>query len=165
VRFLCAVLLCAVLACTSEPSLKPTQITLRLYASPSVQAQTLELRVRLANLEGERFVESFRGYFPRNKLRWPMDIPVLPDAKTAHNGKFEVIVEALGESRRVLVDARVITSFVPGQQKLLELVLAPCGERALYEPCELDAECHGFECSTCDHRARWLVRARAGCSE
>jgi endo-1,4-beta-D-glucanase Y len=142
-----------VLAACSPKVVAPTQVTVRISASLEVQAASELLRIRVAAPQGTRWLETGKKEVTLAGLHWPYDLTVLPDAGTSSHGKFEVIVETLGklgkQDRAVLVEARIITNFVPGHQKLLEIPLERCGDKSFGMLCAAESCLGPTDCSTC----------------
>jgi sulfatase modifying factor 1 len=139
-------LLLLLAACDPEITTRPpTQIMLRVVATGSA-AQAALLRVHVAARSGE----SWRTQDPQDIAitgKWPVDLPIVPGKGQSRESTFEVIAQAVtGET--IHAEARVITNFVPGEQRLLNLQLSACGDRAT---CEANKDCHGTACRTCDY--------------
>ncbi len=150
-RALCttSVLLCLV-ACMADTSILPaTQVTLRIDLSPTLQANARSLRVRVATQESKIWTESGTRTLTLEGLALPIDVPVIPGAGAPRDQTFEAVIEALGQKGSVLAQARVITQFVPHEQRVLEVSFGPCGSQALGDLCESQPNCHGSSCKTC----------------
>lgn len=138
------------LGCKSEVvTQEPTQITLRMDLSPAVREQAQSLRVAIAAQESKAWSERGTRTLKLAGLPLPIDVPVVPGEGAPRDQTFEVVVDALGANGKVLVQARAITQFVPREQRVLTLALAPCGAAPLGKLCEGDADCHGVTCQTC----------------
>lgn len=142
-------------ACQAKvKTLPPTEVLLRVDASPEVRATAARVRIRVG-------VEATQGgaWQPRapltlpaaggKTLSWPLDIPVVPKDYRNPPKLFQVVAEALDGTDQVLVQQRAITSFVKEAQLVLGVFLARCGDQPLGMICEDDASCNGERCKTC----------------
>jgi sulfatase modifying factor 1 len=137
----------ALVACDPEVIERPpTQVTVRVYGSPTVVQQTARLGINVSTWDGRAWQSSKPVRIELEGLEWPVDVPVVPGPDQAKNVRFEVVVVALDAVDNRLAEARYITSFVPHEQRLLALSLAPCPGMAV---CEADPACHGHDCATC----------------
>jgi hypothetical protein len=139
--WLLAVALCA---CSQEPELAKTQVTLR------VQTQGEALRASLAGLKLRVYRPAAGDWklasevdIATARVPWPLDVPILPSAGAS---EFEVVVDAFGNGGR-LAQARAMSNFAAGSLRVLELVLRTCA-LAADGACAAD-DCHGSLCDTC----------------
>src|SRR5687768_12517926 len=130
-RMLYVAALLVLCACIQRSEVAATQVMLRVYASPEVQASSFAVRVRLATFTDGRWHETSSETLSAEDLSWPFDLSILPGTGKAEDGKFFVLAEALGKDGTSLVEARVITNFVPHRAKLLPLQLVRCGQSEL----------------------------------
>jgi sulfatase modifying factor 1 len=140
--------LCALGACGSDVKVHPsTQITVRLHGSVEVVQQAVRLRVQVATPRGAGWHTSSAVFIDLGKLKWPVDVPVVPGPGQSRDSRFEFVVDALDGAGTPLAQARAVTSFVARQQRLLELTLAACPT-----PTGVCAApgCHGQLCKTCE---------------
>jgi len=136
--------------CKTEVITRPaTQVTLRIDLSPILQAQARSLRVRVATQNGKVWTESGTRTVTLKGLALPVDLPVIPGSDAPRDQTFEAVIDALGAKAKVLAQARVITQFVPREQRVLEVSFGPCGTQPLGDLCESQPNCHGSSCKTC----------------
>ena len=125
-----------------------TRVRLRVQASPQVLATAGSLHVASARLRETGWQAA--GMYDRAVAdieSWPIDIPVLASVGD-EKAPLELVAEARDQAGETLVQARLVTSFVPGQQRLAELVLEGCAAPDDLTTCEGE-DCHGTECLTC----------------
>jgi hypothetical protein len=109
--------------------------------------------------EGAEWIKRGSHVHSMRQLHWPVDIPILPSSDEAATKDFEVIVQAL-DGATVLAQARVVSAFVPGDWRLLELRLFRCSGGSDQAPARARV-CHGEACAeVC--RERRLRGGRAG---
>jgi hypothetical protein len=148
VRWLsCALLL---VACGTEVrQVPPTQVTARISAVDAVRRLGSELRVSVwAELDG-RWQERDKQRYDFANVKWPIDLAIVPGAGTPRGRMFELIVEVSKSDGTTIVQQRALLSFVPRQQRVIDVVLESCAQLQEGQLCELNPECHGALCLTC----------------
>lgn len=117
--------LCSLVAACGDTTLVPrTQVLVQIEASPSIKARARALRVSLASGKGapSSYEEAPEQLFALDaSFSWPASLALLPKGGDAARG-FRISVDAL-DSERVFVSSRVISTFLPQQTLLLEIVL------------------------------------------
>jgi hypothetical protein len=153
-RCLLPLLLLAYSACSPAEEFRqaPTEVMLRIDASESLRRSAVTLRIALARPlpfgEGEKVMwASSTTSIPLSRLKWPVDMPVVPRTEADSFSEFEVVVELM-DSKRALAQARVVSAFVPGERRLLPLTISLCPGRQVGFVCA-EAGCHGASCSVC----------------
>lgn len=127
----------------------PTQVTVRVTSTDDeLRSSLTQLRVSAALRDGDGWRSPAVNHFPRQGLKWPVDVPVFPRTAADSSKQFEVVVEALLNDV-VLAEARAVTSFAPGRRLVLELLLFRCPGREPGEVCASQG-CRGTECMVCD---------------
>jgi sulfatase modifying factor 1 len=144
---LALVALVALAACDPEVTeLPPTQITVRLWGSALVEQQTARLRVVISKPSAGSWRANKPVLLPLEGLAWPIDVPVVPGEGESNSGRFEIVVGALDAAGTTLAEVRHRTSFVPRDQRKLELRLIECpGEQV----CAGNPQCHDEGCHSC----------------
>jgi hypothetical protein len=143
-----AVLCTSVGSCGEEPAPR-TQVTLRIQRTAAVDRALVSLQVRaLRNTGGAGWKTQV---YPRDQLRWPVDVHLVPPARANDEGGFfEVAVAALGSANERLVEQRVLIAYARHEQRLIGVVLEPCGDiGSAGALCEADPQCGGNLCQTC----------------
>lgn len=137
-------------SCTEDVGGPETQVMLRIQNEDAqLRASMTGLRVRFAlNVDGQQL---WRAYpepltFSTSGLRWPVDIPIVPKLQDDYKG-FEVVIEALSGTN-VIAQQRALTSFDPGELRLLELWLYNCPRKPELAACA-PAGCQRESCNVC----------------
>ena len=125
-----------------------TQILLSVETRDEALRQELKyLRATIHRKEGNSWVLGSMKSFPRAAISWPVDLPITPGAKSDRAKQFEVVVDALGDDDAILAQARAVSRFLPGERRVLGLLLGACpGPK---EPLCDDADCRGGACKVC----------------
>lgn len=125
-----------------------TQLLLRVEVSEDdTRSQATALRVAVATLDGERWVEVPPLKLDAARLRWPVEVPVFPRRDEAQGGRLVEMVVDLLRDEKSLAQTRVLARYVRGERRVVEAVLYVCASEG--GVCERDA-CHGSECLVCD---------------
>jgi hypothetical protein len=125
-----------------------TQVLLRIHIDDeALRAQMSDLGVSLFRREGAEWIMRGNHVHSMRQLQWPVDIPILPSNEEAATKDFEVIVRAL-DGGTVLAQARVVSAFVSGDWRLLELTLFRCSGGPAQPACS-GPTCHGEACAEC----------------
>jgi hypothetical protein len=150
---LLACLVMGPLACTDpDPTLTKTQVTLRLRAPSDALRTTLtELRVRVYRPSKSGWELASQASIGASRLRWPLDVPILPASPAESGAAFEVVVDAYAGNDRS-AQARAVSGFAPNALRLLELSLYECAETS-GGACAMET-CHGAGCGTCGASGR-----------
>jgi Putative metal-binding motif len=139
-------------ACT-ETTRTETQVTLRIQVDQALLERLTAVRISLFRMEPNgAWVPASGTTFQKAKIRWPLDVAILPSSDGALSRPFEAIVEALANETR-LVQTRAVSSYVAGSLRVLEVWLHPCQANAEGQFCADDA-CHGPDCQTCTTEGR-----------
>jgi hypothetical protein len=146
-RALSLVGLLVALGSCSDEVVDRTVVTLWIQRSRSIDARMTTLRVRA--LRGGSKAEWQSMDYPAKAIRWPASIQLIPpDNANDKNGSFEISVAALqGETR--LVEQRLLVVYRRHEQRLVSVVLEPCGAKPLGEVCSPDQNCTGATCQSC----------------
>ncbi len=137
------------LACQSEdPIAAPTQVTVRLTATPELKERMTDLRVSASVLDRSGWRAPARRMLSASSLAWPVDLPIHPRSSKDETKTVEVVVDAWANGRR-LAQARAVSAFRQGFHLVLELHIASCpgGQQDLV--CASD-DCHGPDCQQCN---------------
>jgi hypothetical protein len=137
-------------ACESEGKTieAKTQVLLSLDLEPALSGRVEHLRAALWVSEPQGWTRRSEAELGKNQLRWPLDLPVFASRASDENATFEVILEASGGGKR-LVQTRLVTRFVAGQQRTAQLTLRGCpGHDDVTNYCSGE-ECHGPACTSC----------------
>jgi hypothetical protein len=138
-----------------------TQLTVRLHASQEVTDQMAALRVKVIAAGREGAPESRE--FKKNEItKWPVDIQVVPKGKGDTSETIEVVAMVLSAEGSPVVEQRMLTSTVPYQQRVLDVILERCGNRALGTICESNPNCRRDECLSCVDGSCSKVPSRPG---
>lgn len=130
------------LAC-DEAKLTKTQVILRVQvADASLLDSITSLRVAVMR-EDANWVLASQAKTPVLGKRWPLDFPIVPSSAQATDKRFEVIVDALAEERR-LTQVRAISSYQVNSLRILEVWLTACPDACA------DDDCHGEACQSCE---------------
>lgn len=159
--WLLAVLATTGQACDDEEAPPVTQLTVRLHASQEVIDQLASLHIEVIATGRERAPES-REFKKADLVRWPVDIQVVPKGKGDASEAIEVIAVVLSAEATRVVEQRVLTSTVPHQQRVLDVILERCGNRALGTICETNPSCRGSGCLSCVNGSCPKVPSRPG---
>lgn len=108
-----------------------TQLMVLVNAEPGVAADTASLRVEVESGTSLTDLDAIFGDVVRRPIAWPVRIALVPRGNDPRR-PFRVRVAALDASGREVVTTRILTSYVPGRTKLLELLL--------------EESCRGVEC-------------------
>lgn len=117
-----------------------TEVLVRLSCDDEeLKSALTDLDIRVALRDGAGWKKPAIASVPKDKLRWPVDIPVTARRDEDAFKEFEIVIAAK-QGDTILAETRAVTSF-EGTQSLLALTLYRCD-------CPLEA-CQGEACSTC----------------
>lgn len=135
--------------CTSEVTVPArTQLLLRIDIQDDFIRRSIEsLSVRLFADNQGTWKPGSQEEYAKRELVWPVDLPVIPRAKSNLRRPFEVVVQARGEGR-VLAETRGVVQFAEGRKVVLTLRLEQCAAAESLGPCAA-ADCHGADCKVC----------------
>jgi len=140
-----------VVSCSPEIKDSPTQIMVRVDSSNSqLKASFSDLRVSLARREGDHWEQGSQQTLSSKiiKGRWPIDLPVVPRSAGDEFKQFQVVLDLM-KGGTLLAQSRVVTTFVPNERKILDLLIEACPGHDRGFVCA-EEDCTGERCEVCN---------------
>lgn len=131
-------------ACDDKAELTKTQLTLRVsLAGTDLDTRITRLKLRVYHASSRGWLLSSQVSVDAGRVRWPLDVPILPGPVDPSLQRIEVIIDGYARDE-LLAQARVLSGFEPGALRVLPLGLYLCASGVC-----ANESCHGPACLSC----------------